>query len=272
MLRVTLKLSPMRFQLVMIEVNHLLAIALLFVVAVAMFLRKLHRQVPVFFAYILYALLFDVLHYGLVHLANPNWAWYSTWADDVFCILLEVAIFAEIFNRLFAPYSSIRQFAKLVVFWSAATLVVIGTFTAVFFHQVAYSVPVLTIFLVLDRTLRAVQLGLILTLFALSKYLHLRWKHLIFGIALGFGFYALMILTGDTVRMYYGQLVAGNVGALEGAAYCAAVLIWVVYTLQPEVARIPIVSLPSNELERWDRALAQLLRRSTSSSIPPASA
>ena len=259
----------MQFQRVMLEVNNVAAIALLLVVGVIMFRRHLHRQAPIFFAYVLFDTCGMAVVYGLLHFGNHYWWWYGSWAENGICILLGFAVIVEVFNKLFAPYEGIRYFAKVVVFWSAAVLVATGAFSAAFFHHVAFSVPILTVFLVLDRSLRIVQLGLILSLFAVSRYLHLRWKNLTFGIALGFGFYALTQLATWTVRIYYGQLVAGTVNVVQGAAYCATILIWAFYVLQPEVAHIPIVSLPSHELEKWDRALSHLLRRSAT---PPVSA
>lgn len=253
----------------MLEANDVAAIAFLLVVGVIMFRRHLHRQVPVFFAYVLFDTCGMAVVYALLHFGNRYWWWYSAWAEYGICILLGSAVIVEIFTKLFAPYEGIRYFAKVVVLWSAAALVATGAFSAAFFHHVAFSVPVLTIFVVLDRSLRIVQLGLILSLFALSGYLHLRWKNFTFGIALGFGFYALTQLATWTVRIYYGQLVAGTVNVVQGAAYCATIVIWGFYALQREAAHIPIVSLPSHELEKWDRALTQLLRRSAT---PPISA
>lgn len=259
----------MRFQQIMLDISYPLSVALLLVVAVTMFLRHLHRQAPIFFAYVVFDTVALAAIYALILFNENRRAWYGAWAEEAVCILLGVAILAEIFNRMFASYAGIRRFAKVVLLWSAVVLVAIGAFLAAFVHHVAFSVPILTAFLVLDRSLRFVQLGLILSLFALSRYLHLRWKSFVFGIALGFGFNALMLLAAWTVRIYYGQLVAGPVNVLEGVSYSASALIWVFYVLQREVAHIPIVSLPSHELEKWDRALTQLLRRSAT---PPISA
>jgi len=46
---------------------------------------------------------------------------------------------------------------------------------------------------------------------------------------------------------------------LWGTGYCIAVLIWTAYVLQPDAATVPIVSLPSHELEKWDETLKRML-------------
>jgi hypothetical protein len=251
-----------------IELQYSVAMVLLIALAATMYLKGLHRHTPLFFAYALYASLSMTLTYTLLHFFNPYWGFYASWGDEAICLVLEFAIVVEIFKILFAPYSGIRRFAKLVMTWSAASLLTLGVFLCIFFRDVAFAIPALSIFEVLDRSLRAVQLGLIVSLFAVSKYLHVRWRNFAFGIAFGFGFYALMCFAGDTVRIYYGQLVAKTYSMISGAAYWAAILVWFSYALQPDVAHVPIIPLPSHELERWDRALAQLLGRTPSSTIP----
>jgi hypothetical protein len=259
----------MRFQAIMLEVNHLTTICLLLVLAACIVLRQLRSYAPFFFAYVVFSCSSTAVEYGLNHFGEPFWAWYATWFTESVSLLLEFLILSEVFSRLFAPYQGIRGFAKIVLLWSLSVLTIAGALTALLCHQVQYSVPVLTVLLVLDRTLRAVELGLVLVLFALAKYLHLRWKNLSFGIILGIGFFAMMDLAGNIARAYYGKLIAGNVRALEGASYWVTVIIWIFYVLQPDVVRISNVSLPSPELERWDRVLSQLLKRSASIVAPP---
>jgi len=121
-----------------------------------------------------------------------------------------------------------------------------------------------------ERFVRIVQLGLIMSLLSLANYLHLRWRNFQFGVALGFGAYAVLMLTSNVLRAYYGQLVAGSLFAIENACYSLIISVWLFYALQPEAATIPIVSLPSHELEKWDLALSRLLGHTTSSSIPAA--
>lgn len=257
----------MRFQEIMLEVNYLAAISLPLALAACMVFRQLRSYAPAFFAYVVYSCSSAAVVYGFIHFGDPYWAWYGAWITEFISFPIEFFILSEVFNRLFAPYEGIRQFAKMVLLWTFVILIIGASVSALLYHQVQYSVPVLTAFLMLERSFRAVELGLILVLFALSKYLHLRWKNLSFGVALGFGFYDVIALASTIVRAYYGKLVAGNVNALTGASYWITVLIWAFYVLQPDVRRISSISVPAPELERWDRALSQLLQRSAPPSL-----
>jgi hypothetical protein len=258
----------LKVQIIMFHANCVLAVALLTVLAVTMVRRHLRGQLPAFFVYVVFNVISTSLKEILFATGHWHAVWYEGWADDLTSVALGFVIIFQISSRLFASYVGIWRLAKVVMRWSVVGLVVAGALLAVFFHDVAYTDALLTVFLLLDRSLRLVQLGLIVCLFALSSYLHLQWKNFLFGVALGFGFFALMILTGHIIRFYYGQPVTGAVGAVWGSCYCLANLIWLFYAFQPEAATLPIVSLPSHELEKWDLALSRLLGLTTSSSIP----
>lgn len=255
-------------QQVMIEVQVYAALILQVIIAVTMYSRGLHAKAKFFFAYILWQTLSTVIIYLLLH-SRPAYVFYSSWVNNFITMSLGLAIIFELFNRFFEPYAAVRRFAKILFLWSGLTLLAIGLIVASF-RQVNMALPIAKVFFIMERSIRIIQLGLILVLLGLSKYLHLRWKNYLFGIALGFGFYALMALTGLTLMMYYGHHVAQAIDTLLGTAYCGAVVVWTFYVLQPDVVTVPIVSLPSHELERWDRALSQLLGRKPSSSISAA--
>lgn len=257
-------------QNLMLQVNSASQITLLLAVAAMMYKKRLHRETPTFFAYVLFdcfgmAIISVLRNLGLAHAY-----WYGAWAESTGCIVLEFAVLSEVFDRLFASYTGIRRLAKSIVWWTATVIFVLAALTVTFFHQVNYTTPLLTALLMMQRSLAVVQLGVVLGLFAVSGYLHLRWRNFIFGIALGFGFHALMTLLGNIIRVQYGQMLAGTVGVFEASEYCFAVVIWLCYTLQPDIAAVPVVNVPSHELEQWDLALTRLLRYPQSSSAAAA--
>ena len=252
----------------MFHVNHVVAIGLLAPLLVVMLRQNLHRQTPIFFSYVTFDAVGLFAIYVFALWFPPIWYWNGAWVQNDIALVLAFATITEVFGKLFSPYPGIRRLAQSVMLWSAVLLAVGAFLLVVFFHQIVYTTSVLTVLLLVERSLRIIQLGLILVLFALSKYLHLRWKNFVFGMTLGFGFFALIVLACNVVRAYYGQMVAGAVHITTGIGYCLSVAIWLAYALQPEAAMIPIVSLPSHELEKWDLALSRLLGYPTSSSVP----
>jgi hypothetical protein len=242
-----------------LHIQYVEALTLQIVIAIAIIWRRLFLQARFFFVYIVWQT-FSVLCMYVLNLKLPVYYFYAYWINDAVDVVLAIAILMEIFDRMFAAYEGIRRFAK-VLFSVSAGLVTIVSAIFLHFDRVEYTVPVLTIVLVAERSVRILQLGLIFALFAITGYLHLRWKNYLFGIALGFGFYATTTLAVLVVRMTYGQPVMLISGLLWGTGYCVAVLIWAVYVLQPDVATVPIVSLPSHQLEQWDESLKKILSR-----------
>lgn len=243
-----------------IEVQYFGALIFQLIIVAAMISRRLFPHARYFFAYIVWQTFSVACLYIVMHKLSPLSYFYATWVNEGIDVVLDMAILVEIFNRIFAPYAGIRGMGR-ILFLSAAALLAAASSAFLFFHHVEYSVPVLTFVLVAERSVRILQLGLILALFAITRYLHLRWKNYLFGIALGFGFYAVTVLAVLVVRMTYGQTAMAWGSLLEGTGYCVAVLIWTTYVLQPDAVTVPIVSLPSHQLEQWDAALKSILAR-----------
>lgn len=242
------------------NIQYFAALALQVIITAAMIWRRLFLQARFFFAYIVWQTFSVAALYEITYKLPKAYYFYAYWTNDAVDIVLALAILIEIFNRIFAPYEGIRGIAR-ISFLTATVIITIASVVFLFFHHAEYSVPVLTFALVAERSVRILQLGLILSLFAITRYLHLRWKNYLFGIALGFGFYAMTTLAVLVVRMAYGEPVMIVTNILWGTGYCVAVVIWAVYVLQPEAASIPIVSLPSHELEQWDETLKNILSR-----------
>lgn len=242
------------------DIQYFGALGLQVVIGAAMIWRRLYLQARFFFAYIVWQTFSVACLYVITFKFPPAYYFYAYWINDAVDIILALAILAEIFNLIFAPYAGVRRLAR-IIFLFAAVAVSIASAVFLFFHHTEYSVPAVTFALVAERSVRILQLGLTLALFAITRYLHLRWKNYLFGIALGFGFYAMTTLAVLVIRMTYGQPVMVLTNYLWGTGYCVAVLIWAVYVLQPEVVNIPIASLPSHELEQWDASLKKILSR-----------
>jgi hypothetical protein len=261
MLQVKLgSISQMSTAAKIIEVQYFGSLALQVMIVAVIIWRRLFLNARFFFAYVVWQTFSVACMYVAMHKLPPPYYFYTYWSNDAIDVLLAMAILVEIFNGIFAPYEGIRHLAR-ILFISAAAILTSTSAVFLFFHHAEYTVPILTFVMVTERSVRILQLGLILALFAITRYLHLRWKNYLFGIALGFGFYAVTVLAVLVVRMTYGQSVMAISNLLEGTGYCVAVLIWATYTLQPDVATVPIVSLPSHELEKWDESLKNLLSK-----------
>lgn len=202
-------------------------LALLAVLA-AMHKRRLHRPYPYFFFYILLQLalnplllLFSTISYRLYY--------YAYYAVLMVSVVASVAVFRDILRNALTVFPGLRDLMALM-FWSSVALVL----AAMVLLNISRGQD--NNFLA-DWTLSAVsatrtaQCALILLLFCFRKYLGISFGSIVFGIALGFGFFAatnmLMIAGGRFASMNHAVLSQVNSGI-----YLASALIWLGYAMR----------------------------------------
>jgi hypothetical protein len=113
----------------------------------------------------------------------------------------------------------------------------------------------------LQRSLRFIQVGLLLLLFALSGALGLTWRSYSFGLALGYGTFAIVDLVLWAVRLQYGDEFWKMQSGLGTVAYNMMILIWTWYFLQPQKVALPIRVIPYSDIAKWNEKLEELLKR-----------
>ena len=113
----------------------------------------------------------------------------------------------------------------------------------------------------LERSLTVVQAGLLLLLFVLSSSLGLAWRSYSFGLALGFGTFAIVDLVLWSLRTQFGDQFWKPQSILNGLAYNVMIFIWAFYVLQPKRIAQPIRVIPYNDIAKWNEKLEELLKR-----------
>lgn len=230
--------------------------ALQFAVIVAMLLRRSYRHLPIFFSYCVWVAARTVVTYFLRPYPWPYF--YTMWATDVVAWALCLAAIQEIMQKLCGSYPAIRELIVILFRWGGAVLIALAVFTA-------YAAPgadasrLMAGLLVLERSVRIVQVGLLSLLFVFAGFLRLRWPHYAFGAAFGFAIFCSVELASVTVRAH--DMWAHNKYILiEPLAFLVAQSVWMFYLARPEPSTAGDVR-PSPKMEGWDTALAGLLRR-----------
>jgi putative Mn2+ efflux pump MntP len=232
---------------------------LLHVGAAAMiFRRKLLRELPLFFSY----LIFKVALTGVLwsfRQQMPHY-FYIYWIGEAILIVLGFAVIYEIFTNVVGRYETIHQLSFLLYRWTAVCLLILAAITAATASGMD-SARIIEGILILERGARIVQAGLLLLLFVFASYLGLSWRSNVFGIALGFGLFASVELVLVAIRAQAGTSANEMYVWLKPLAYNFTSLIWAIYLLQPQTAPQTVSSLPKTEMAVWDRALMEYLRR-----------
>lgn len=232
---------------------------LLGIMPVIMIKRGWHRELPVFFGYLIFHASRSWILLTIHKFFHDSYA-FSYWSLEFLDAVLGFAVIYEIFSQILRPYPSVRKIAVLLFRWASVVLVLIAAVSAGF-AQGNDSMRLVAGILAWQRCVYIIQCGLLFYLFIFASSLGLTWRHHVFGIAFGFGLCASVELVALTMRAYFGDMDHSVYSIIKPVNYDCAVLIWMGYLLTAEKP----VSLPQQEprhdgeLELWDNVLTELL-------------
>jgi hypothetical protein len=202
--------------------------------------KKLNREFPIFFAFVVAETAFDLTNLILLLLHKQVYRqayYYSYWVGIAVTACLGFFVLQEIFHHIFRPYESLRTFSSTLFRWSTLVLLMVGIImalsTAPSLHN-AFANYIYTI----DRSVQLMQCGLVLFMYLFARQLGLTEGHRVFGITIGFGLRAAVQLLSVTLYSQFPyQLVADVLNIVSMGMYLIAVIIWMVYMYRPEPER-----------------------------------
>lgn len=235
---------------------------LLAVLAVVVYKRRLYREFPCFFAYVLYeiARFIPLFILGWIHGVPGNQYAYVFSVTLVPSLALRFGVIDEISRDLFRESRFLKVAARRLLQCFAALLLVISVSLAVYSpgnNTVRWQTGVS----VINRGAATVQCGLLLSLLLFSHFLGLTWRRPAFGITLGLGILASIDLATSALRAEFTSAAARELLNLmvTGSAF-VCVSIWIGYLLVPEPKLAPVAVISGDEVESWNRELQRLAR------------
>ena len=220
--------------------------------------RKLHRELPWFFAYTLFDAVQSASSWFLRH--HMPLYFYIYWICELVLVVAAFAVIYEVFRNLVKDYTTIHRAGFWLYRLCAVALLVLATMAVAKAPQMNSAAIIDGIF-ILERGVRIVQAGLLFFLFLFASYLGLSWRNSVFGIALGFGLFASMELAVVAIRSHVGNSLDSVYVFAKSLCYNCAVLIWFVYLLQRQPTTQPVTSVPKTDIAVWDQTLTEFLRR-----------
>jgi hypothetical protein len=217
--------------------------------------RRLYREVPWFTIYIVFQILSNIAVYRIYESGDALAYFYIGYAFEGISVTIAFMVILETFRISFPPAQAIRKFAVTILI---VAVILSITIALVFLpYGAKASGPEARFVTLTERSLRMIQLSLLVTMFGLSSYLSLRWRHYVFGIALGYGLYAALNLACQTYVGYIGgHNVALKTSIIDSSGYCCALAIWLIYLLQPEATRPTLPPSAHHDLQKWSDALS----------------
>jgi len=233
--------------------------------AVTLWHRKLHKQFPVFFVFLLMQVANFAILFPLSLVGNYNMYFGFFWLGEAINAVLGFKVIHEIFLEVFRPYHTLKDLGTLLFKWAGVVMLLVSVVVA--FSNSFDRNPVWHAVSTMQRSVRIVQLGLILFLLLFSRFLGVSWKQVSFGISLGFGLFAgveLMLLA-----LHSGGFVVSftKLNLINMLTYNIAILVWFGYALSRKAGRVAAVN--RLQTERWEQGLADLQPAVPSDSLIP---
>jgi hypothetical protein len=222
-------------------------------VAIVLWRRKVYRQFPIFFSFLVVQVLTFAVTYPLYRDNTYKWYFWLYWTGEAVNAVLGFKVIHEIFLDVFRPFHALKDLGTPVFKWAGVVMLLVSVVVAA---SNTYSQdPVVHAVTTLERSVCMVQFGLILFLILFSRFLGVSRRQFSFGIALGFGVFAGMELL--LLAMNSGGLVGrGNYNLIAMFSYNVAIMIWLAYSFFPVVEREQRVN--HLQTQRWERGLADL--------------
>jgi len=220
-------------------------------VAAAMYRRHLHRDFPFFFNYVVFQVLSFAIEFPLRNSTN---FFYVYWTTTALSIVVTFAVLLEIFKDAFRPYEALRDLSIILFRWCAlVVLLVAGMWAITSWHENQIDNITNGIYMV-ERSVRMMQCGLVFFMLLFSEYLGISRRNVLFGISIGFGFYAAINMLVMTALSHHTVIGKANLIRVNSAAYVVSMLVWLAYTALPAMERSTAKATVMSS-QKWDSAL-----------------
>jgi hypothetical protein len=222
-------------------------------IAIVMLRRGQHRAFKYFFAYIVtqiltFAVVFPTYWY------NHSAYFYISWFATAISVVLGFKVIHEAFLDVFRPFHTLRDLGTVLFKWAGLVMLLVAGVVSVSTRSSDIA-PWVQAIMTAQRCVRIVQVGMVLFLLFFARYLGVSRRQHSFGIALGFGAFAVVELA--LVASWAGyRLSEVSMGMVNMVAYNCALLIWLGYSLAKSPAREAGASLLRPQ--RWEQSLSDI--------------
>ena len=220
-------------------------------VLAAMYRRGLHRDYPYFFNYTVLQVLSEPILFVIQRHSYPLYYW-GYYVSVALSALISFAVLQEIFHEAFRPYEALRDLSVILFRWSALVVLLVGVMWAISAAHSDQHDTITNGILLIQRSVRLMQCGLVFFLLLFSEYLGISRRHVLFGISLGFGIFASVNMLFAAAASHGTFVHLSILREVNMAVYDIAIVIWLGYTAFAPVrsrAALPVRSV------NWNYAL-----------------
>src|SRR6202140_2496138 len=207
--------------------------------AVILSARKMHKQIPVFFLFLPVQVANFAIIFPLWEIRDFKMYFVFFWLGEAANAVLGFKVIHEIFLDVFRPYHTLKDLGTLLFKWAGVVMLLVSVVVA--FSNSFDQNPLVHALTTLQRSVRIVQLGLILFMLLFSSFLGVSRKQVSFGISLGFGLFA-----GVELMLYAlnsgGFVKLNHLNLINMSTYNLAIFVWLGYSLWRKSVRVAAVN------------------------------
>lgn len=238
---------------------NLVAPVLELVLSVILVRRKLHREYPFFFVYLVSSICIAILRV----FAATSYRYYFLifWRSEAVYAVLALLVLHEVFRWFFSAFY--RHWSWFWALFPAVSVVVlVASIWYAIYYPPTQANRVISFVLVFGIAVNLMQIGLFLLFFLLVRIFKLRPWEYAFAIVVGFAMAAFGALTAYLLRSEFGTKFNPVVQYAPPVAYTLAVVLWLIvfsgpereYQLAPGITRERLLE----EIRRYNQYLNRL--------------
>src|SRR5215470_2539222 len=216
--------------------------------------RGLLRNFKFFFGYILTQLLtFAVLFAAFV------WRSYDSlftlfWFCNAITVTFGFLVIHEIFVDVFKPFHTLRDLGTVLFKWAGLVMLLVAAVVSVSTNSSDLP-PIMQAIVTLQRCVRMIQVGMVMFLLFFAQYVGVSRRQHSFGIALGFGSFAVIELI--LISSWVGSHLDGPwMSIVNMMAYNGSLFLWLGYVAVKRPVRDS--SRPLLQPQRWEQSLSDI--------------
>jgi hypothetical protein len=233
-------------------------------IATIMVRRGLQRKFKFFFGYILVQLLTFAIVFPAVWRSSSA-IYYLYWGCEVLSVGFGFAVIHEVFVDVFRAFHTLRDLGTVLFKWAGLVMLLVAGVVSLSTNSTQMA-PWVQAIITSQRCVRIIQVGMVLFLLFFSSYVGISRRQHSFGIALGFGVFAVIELV--LIASWVGKHLADPwMSIVNMAAYNGSLLVWLGYVTAKAPARDSSAILL--QPQRWEQSLTDIQHPMPADSLIP---
>jgi hypothetical protein len=217
--------------------------------------RGLLRPFKFFFAYLITQLVtFAIVFPAYMHNSAGVFTFYSYWMCNAISVTFGFLVIHEVFVDVFRAFHTLRDLGTVLFKWAGLVMLLVAGVVSVSTNS-SQTAPWMQAIITSQRCVRMIQVGMVMFLLFFANYVGVSRKQYSFGIALGFGSFAVLELL--LISSWIGSHLNGPwMSAVNMTAYNCSLGLWFGYVAVKRPLRDNSQSLLKPQ--RWEQSLADI--------------